>query len=186
MVKILMMSTKVATPGFLKIKVFWNKGYYVIYYVYDVNNKILSHDSNYIMDVVMWSRFGNSGICIREVIITSVLQGFDQKNRFFERWSSFKFNNLGLALGTNLKFYTSLSKGLKLKVRKFWGLIPTFVEVTGEKLVGGSFCPSPPFPSWIGLKYFYSLSLCLPLSLSVSLLNLGDWILEPNWISKSF
>ena len=47
------MSTKVATPGFLKIKVFSNKGYYVIYYVYDVNNKILSHDSNYIMDVVM-------------------------------------------------------------------------------------------------------------------------------------
>ena len=35
-----------------------------------------------------------------------------------------------------LKFYTSLTKGLKLKVRKFWWLIPTFVEVTGEKLVG--------------------------------------------------
>ena len=59
-----------------------------------------------------------------------------RKTAFFEGWSWFKFNNLGLALGTNLKFYTSLSKGLKLKVRKFWGLIPTFVEVTGEKLVG--------------------------------------------------
>ena len=46
----------------------------------------------------------------------------------------FKFNNLGLALGINLKFYTSLPKGLKLKVRKFLGLILTFVEVTGEKL----------------------------------------------------
>ena len=32
----------------------------------------------------------------------------------------------------NLKFYTSIVKGLKLKARKFWGLIPTFVEVTGE------------------------------------------------------
>ena len=53
------------------------------------------------------------------------------------------FNNLGLALGTKLKSYTSVAKGLKLKVRKFWGLIPTFVEVTGEKLVGGV-CP-PPF-----------------------------------------
>ena len=49
---------------------------------------------------------------------------------------------MGLALGTNLKFYTSVAKGLKLKVRKFWGLIPTFVEVAGEKLVGGeSFLP---------------------------------------------
>ena len=40
-----------------------------------------------------------------------------------------KFNNLGLALGTNLKFYTSLLKGLKLKVRKFWESILTFAEV---------------------------------------------------------
>ena len=55
MVKNLMMSGKMATPGFLKIKVFWNKGYYVIYYVYDVTNKILSHESNYIVDGVMWS-----------------------------------------------------------------------------------------------------------------------------------
>ena len=56
-----------------------------------------------------------------------------------------KFNNLGLALGTNLKFYTSVAKELKLKVRKFWGLIPTFVEITGGKLVvgGGIFAPSP-------------------------------------------
>ena len=59
-----------------------------------------------------------------------------KKTAFFERWSWFKFNNLGLARGTNLKLYTSLSKGLKLKVKKFWGLIFTFVEVTGEKLVG--------------------------------------------------
>ena len=29
------------------------------------------------------------------------------------------FNNLGLALGITLKFYTSVAKGLKLKVRKF-------------------------------------------------------------------
>ena len=48
-----------------------------------------------------------------------------------------------LALGTNLKFYTSVAIGLKLKVRKFWELIPTFVEVTGKKLVGGPFAPHP-------------------------------------------
>ena len=35
-----------------------------------------------------------------------------------------------------MKFYTSVGKRLKLKVRKFWQLIPTFEEVTGEKLVG--------------------------------------------------
>ena len=51
---------------------------------------------------------------------------------FFEGWSWFKFNNLGLALGTNFKFYTSVEKVLKLKV-KVLGVILTFVEVTGEK-----------------------------------------------------
>ena len=59
-----------------------------------------------------------------------------RKTAFFEGLFWFKFNNLGLALGKNLKFYTSLAKGLKVKVRKFLGLIPTFVEVTGKKLVG--------------------------------------------------
>ena len=63
----------------------------------------------------------------------------------FEGWLWFKFNNLGLALGMNLKFYTSLAKGLKLKVRKFYGLVPTFVKVTGEKPVWSDvFCPPLP------------------------------------------
>ena len=48
-----MMSTRMAALGLLKIKVFLNKGYYVIIFLYDVTNKILSRDSNYIVDVVM-------------------------------------------------------------------------------------------------------------------------------------
>ena len=68
----------------------------------------------------------------------------------FEGWSWFKFNNLRLALGMALKFYTSVTKGLKLrKVRNFGRLTPTFAEVTGKKLVGGRlFAPSL---FWIGL-----------------------------------
>ena len=42
-----------------------------------------------------------------------------------------------------LKFYTSVAKGFKLKDRKFWKLILTFVEVTGKKLVGGLFVSTP-------------------------------------------
>ena len=71
---------------------------------------------------------------MREVIIT-VLQGFDQRKEFFDGCAWFKFNNLGLALDMVLTFDISVAKGLKLKVRKFWGLIPTFVEVTEKKLV---------------------------------------------------
>ena len=51
------------------------------------------------------------------------------------------FSNLGLALGMALKIYTRVTKLLKLKIGLFWGLISTFVEVTGKKLVGGHFPP---------------------------------------------
>ena len=47
---------------------------------------------------------------------------------------------MGLKLGMALKFYTSVAKGLNLKVRKFWELTSTFVEVPGQKLVGGFIC----------------------------------------------
>ena len=62
------------TPGLKgkKIKVFWNKGYDIIY-VHDVTNKISSRDSNYIADVAMWPKIGNSDISMREVIISSIL-----------------------------------------------------------------------------------------------------------------
>ena len=62
-----------AIPGLSKIMAFWNKGYDVMISVYDVTNKILSRDSNDIVDVVMWSEFVNCSISMREVIITSIL-----------------------------------------------------------------------------------------------------------------
>ena len=68
-----MMSARMATPGLLKITVIWNKGYDVIIIVDDVINKILSRDLNYIVDLLMWPKFGNSNISMREVITTSIL-----------------------------------------------------------------------------------------------------------------
>ena len=68
-----------------------------------------------------------------------------RKITFFERWSQSKFNNWELALGMASKFGTSVARGLNLKVRKFWWVILTFVEVAGKTLVGGP-------PSWIGLR----------------------------------
>ena len=68
-----MTSAKKATPGPLKITIFWNRDYDVIIRVDDVTSKILSHDSNYIVDVFMWSKFGKSSISMREVITTSIL-----------------------------------------------------------------------------------------------------------------
>ena len=68
-----MMLAKMSTSGLLKTTVFWNKGYDIIIPVDNVTTKILSRESNYIVDVFMWPKFGNSSISMREIITTSVL-----------------------------------------------------------------------------------------------------------------
>ena len=68
-----MMSAKLANPDLLKIQIFWNKGYDVIISDYDVTNKILLCDSNYVVGFAMWRKFGNSSISMREVIKTAIL-----------------------------------------------------------------------------------------------------------------
>ena len=126
-----MISAKMATPGLLKITVFWNKGCGIIISVDDVTNKISSCDSNYIVDVFMWPKLVTIAFLWERLSQPQFYNDLTRKAGFFEGWSWFRFNNLGLALSTNLNFYTSVANSLKLKVRKFRGLIPTFVEVTG-------------------------------------------------------
>ena len=82
MVAILML-TKLDTPDLPKIKIFWNKGYDVTVFVNEATSKTLSRDSNYKVDVIMWPKFGDSSIPMRQKIITSILQGFDQKIQLF-------------------------------------------------------------------------------------------------------
>ena len=59
-----------------------------------------------------------------------------------------------------LKFYTNVAKRLKLKIRKFWDLLSTFVDVTGEKLVwwegeGGGLWVNFLIKYWIIYVYRY-------------------------------
>ena len=84
----------------------------------------------------MRPKFGDSIISMTKVIISYQLFYIDltRKTALFESWSWFKLNNLELAPGTNLKFYTSMAKRLKLKVAKVFGL------QTGR----GSFLNLPP------------------------------------------
>ena len=56
--------------------------YDVIILVYDVCNKTIWHDSNSVVDMIIWKNFGKSIFSVK-VIITSVLSGFDQKNIFY-------------------------------------------------------------------------------------------------------
>ena len=63
-----------ATLGLLKVKVLWRKNYDydVMNSVHDVTNTVLSRDSNHIVDAVMWLKFANSSISMRQVIITPI------------------------------------------------------------------------------------------------------------------
>ena len=58
MVIILMMSVEMTTSGLLKTKIFWSKDYDVKIPVHYVTNKSLSRGSNFIVDMIMWPKFG--------------------------------------------------------------------------------------------------------------------------------
>ena len=87
------MSAKLGALGLLKIKVFWKKDYYIKISDYGVTIRVLSRDSNYIVDVAMWPKFGNPSISMWEFIMTSILQGFHQINYFLRGFLS---SDLGL------------------------------------------------------------------------------------------
>ena len=69
-VRVFIMLVKLATLGLFTVKVFWNKDYNAM--IYEVMGKFLSPDSSYIVNVIMWSKFGNSSISMREVTINSI------------------------------------------------------------------------------------------------------------------
>ena len=122
----------------LEIRLFLNiLRYNVIISVHDVTKKIWSGDSNDFLDVIIWSRFANCSIFFKEIIITLHLWDFLKKKKKTTFCSCCNFYNLGLVLDISWKVYTSLAKGLKLKVKKKLGLVSTFVEVPRKKLVGG-------------------------------------------------
>ena len=73
----LMMSPKMATPGLLKITIFWNKAYDVIVSVDEVKNKFLARDLNYIVDVFMCS-------CDQSLVTVAFLSEKLSKPQFYK------------------------------------------------------------------------------------------------------
>ena len=57
-----MISAKMATPGLTKLTVFWNKDYDFMISADDVTNSVLSRDSNYVVDVFMWTKSESLGV----------------------------------------------------------------------------------------------------------------------------
>ena len=106
----------------------------------------------------MWSRDQSLVILTflwEKSLLPQFYKDLTKKTAFFEGWCWFKFNNLGQALVTNLKFCTSVAKGLKLKARNFWGTNSYLCRSYRGKTGRGIFLPPP--PSWIGLTFKMSL-----------------------------
>ena len=74
---------------------------------------------------------------------------FTRKIAFFEGWSWFKFINLGLALGINLKLLRQCGKSIKSKSQKVFGANSYVCWSYRERVVGGVFLPRPlpPIPN---------------------------------------
>ena len=115
------------------------------------------HQYNFIAWLKLYCRFGDvtkvwwlKRLLWEKLPWPQFYKNVTRKTTFFKGWSWFKFNNLGLALGMALKFYTSLAKGLKLKSESFWADSYVFRSYR-EKLVGRAFLPPS---SWIELTYY--------------------------------
>ena len=65
-------TSKIDVLDLLKTKIFWRKCSDVIIFIHYVTKRILSREANYIVDVVMWPKFGNSNMSMREANITSI------------------------------------------------------------------------------------------------------------------
>ena len=90
---------------------------------HDITNQIFLCDSNYIVHVVTWQKVGSSSIFIRKVHNLNFVGIRQKKTKFYEEYSWFKINNLGVAQCMALKIDNNVEKGFKLKVIKFWGII---------------------------------------------------------------
>ena len=61
MIAILMLPANIATSDLPKVKIFWDN-YDAIISIHNITKKNLSRDTNHIIDMIMWRKFGNSSI----------------------------------------------------------------------------------------------------------------------------
>ena len=82
MTAIFTIPAKLAASSLNEINVFCNKSYDVVNSVHDITSKILSSDSNFVVDVIMWPKLGKSSSFTRIINIASLYK-YLTKKRFF-------------------------------------------------------------------------------------------------------
>ena len=138
-----MMSAKMASPGLLKITVFWNKSYDVIISVDDVTNKFY-HAIQIILQ--MYSR--------DQSLVTAAF--------LWEKLSQLQFykdlTRKPLFLRSGLDILHQCGKKVKKKVRTFWGDNSYVCRSYRRKTGTGGFLPNPlPILNRVIIAYSYWL-----------------------------
>lgn len=77
-IAVMIISVKLANPDLLQKTEFrkkdpWHQN------VEDATSKTLSRDPNYVIDIIMWPKFGNTSDSLGEIITISILQEFELK-----------------------------------------------------------------------------------------------------------
>ena len=113
-----------------------------------------------ILDVLMWPKFGNCSISMREVITTSILYGFDQRNHFFWRLVLVQVQQFRTGTRCKLEVLHQCCKRVKTESQKvLWANSYVCRSYRGKTGRVWGFLP----PSWIGLKTWMSAN-CYSLS----------------------
>ena len=101
---------------------------------------------------IFWNKGYDVIVSVQDV--TNKFLSLDS-NYIVEGCSWFKFNKLGLVLGIiTLKFYNSVAKELKLKVRKIL-VVNSYVCAGYRGKTGRGAYSAHPSSSWIGLNYLF-------------------------------
>ena len=101
---------------------------------------------------VFWKKGYGVIIFVHDVTNQILLQGFDQKNHFFEGCSWIKFNNLELALGMALTLH-QCDKKVKTKSQKVLRA-NSYICISYRVKIGWGclFAPPPPLPIFNRVK----------------------------------
>ena len=82
LIAILTRTARTDTPGLLKIILSWKNVNDVIISIHEVINKTSLYDANYIVDMVVKPKFGDTSISMTEISKISVFKIFSEKNIF--------------------------------------------------------------------------------------------------------
>ena len=139
-----MASAKLATLGFLKIHVFWNKGYGFIISVYEITSKILPGDQSLVTLAFKWEKLS----------LPQFYKDLIKKINFFWWLLLFQVQLLGSGFRYGLEILQQCGDWGETKIQKVLDVNSYVCKLQGKNLQWGFFVPSNLKRVKLNEKYF--------------------------------